>query len=1140
MGRIKLGSLLLIIAFMCSCQTNNLSVVSQTLSSDLYSLFAKYKRENNHKELKKLYATLKLQRKNKTLPTKPAPQTFSTRTQRNATHIARLEQNEKLLLQSLLQASSHPIVRVGSESKRISFLNRISYIQKTLSPQSLAEGFLKKYPLWGNEASQQLDECKSLKIRSSTILTCKRRINGFRVKHQFFRFFMNKKGEQLELKRLVANWRRITKATLPSFKLAQARIKQLAKTKGADFVVQGSEKVFVFDYKQKKFRPCWESTLYNAKQKHKPQKLLVYDDTEEIKLKANYASCPNYSGTAQVHAFVPTQISEKKGTSLCKLPHATVEEWYDQNDCGGCGCHGKYNTTSTSNDGTVNFNLTASCISGPQSCNAGFIRYVPSGSTATNVDGHSEFTTFASLPYVGLSYDTSCESGTNPLCLCNSAGCDHVGVTFDTYYHLNYMLDLVLNLGYFHSLGSVKYQIDPTLAPCGIFYTSSKIIGIDPNKNDCFGVPYNTGEDFGRYYWEWGYAVVYHEFMHALADNLGVFGGGLVQVPHPKESNAAEEGRANYIGSSISHFTRGYAKLERIGSSYGKYPQDYNCPIICPGGNYSPSCKNHANGTIWERTYIGMELLIGKKPSVGLVVGYGLFTDFGNASFIRDADQSSPGCAGTSSCSAIVSGGAAWPFPSTTNANSHYQAMLAANHAWEGGKYTKEIWQAFRDNVSVNGCLVPPDDFGNHAGAAHMIEPGTTVDIHPDRFWATRQSAIDYKNDVDFFFFYMPFEKRYRLSVDPTQIVLDVTVYSPNESVLSTTTINANTIEFTAPEKGWYMASVKKSSSSTFNTGPYTLTLSDVSSDPEPNNMNGEATPVLVDDTQYTATINSASDVDTLRFFTTSPSSGANNGTQKYTITTTPETGQSLEVSVFEENGTSLVTIHTSASPGATVQFDVELPSGRWYYVKVVSSNQVTGSFSLQVKAELEDTELRSPTYYITGNNQSVQLDTKDFWGAFELQSSGPNSRIVAKMPDDKERFFRIFAQKHNQIIVETSKLSGAADTVVSIRPEPLSFTDPSLGVITSHKRPGIRGLMRTSYDPGYMDPVENKNSYLVKDDDGSIAFLASRVQLVAPRTGWYFIVVEPYSASSTGSYQLSAKVRNSGSELSIKTHACQ
>ena len=1015
-----------------------------------------------------------------------------------------------------------------------------------------ARSFLGKHLLWGSQIVAELSDCKELKVKNALVFTCRRKITDARIKHNFIRFFMNKQIGQTEITRIVANWRDITH--LPAFSLSKNQALAVITARYPKSKLGGlPEKIIVYDRKLKKLRASWEGTMEGPL----PKRYTLFDDSKKITLLNNYnlQTCPNYIRQARVHAFIPTNISTKRATSKCLLPNAQVYESYNPSTC-LCGCSGTYNSTTTTATGNVNFTLNSSCTSGPLACDAANILFHPSGSLTTC----TQPALFSSVSYavapalVGNSWDVSCDgSSPSASCLCPPQTtsnpfppCSATGVAFDTYYHINYMLNFAVNDLYYGSPGHIEFETNNSSnVSCGKW--SNNLLSVSVERNDCFGVPGSETPN------EWNYGTTYHEVMHAIATRWGISGGGNRKLPYDTEGSAMEEGRANYVGTALSHFTRFHAVTDFGSFRYRRYPKDFNCLANCPcGTSECPSgsgffCTSHKNGEIWENAFMKLELLAGKKRTVDMVMGFGFFTDTYNSSFVRlDQDLGSSSCAGSFSCGLILSGGSS----SSNNSISHYQAMLQANFAWYDGLYTTEIWKAFNKMMStvpnqpiggnpqqpaIQTCLEPQDDYGNMSGSAYLVDldnGGTFVNGHPEPGWGSRALAIDYPKDVDYFFFYLPKEQTVRILGDPNQMELTVTVFQPDGTQLPSgssqtgTTIN---LDVTSVVGGWHAVKVNQPSS---QTGTYTISFHKVSLDREPNDINGDAIPIRIDSTTKSASLDTLTDQDTFRFFTTAPTTSISAITQDYTITLTPDFGLTARLTVYDQSSSVLGQV-TSNTNGTPANLTINHVAGQWIYVKIDSPNQGIGNYTLKVQASQEDTNIQFAGYTLS-NGTAILLDTKTFLGALELEATGPNSRFVAKMPDADPRYYRVFADKHDQIVVETSDLTGSVDTVLRVYPEPFG---------ANHPKPGLQGLLVTHsglLGRKVMDTETNRRAFIQEDDDGAIIPLASRVQFIAPRTGWYFISVTPFGASSIGgSYQINVRKRSTSSISALPTHSC-
>jgi hypothetical protein len=712
-----------------------------------------------------------------------------------------------------------------------------------------------------------------------------------------------------------------------------------------------------------------------------------------------------------------------------------------------------------------------------------------------------------------------------------NGGCDPDFLYRRALYHIQrFMLSVNSVLGISTSSPKITLTVDKLDGLCGeaTFYPVTRDIDIKLSNSSTCG---NKEKLLGGFAY-----TTYHEAYHALSFILDT-GHGNYQFNYPyNEFTASEEARAIYIGGSFTRFSGAAPVPTSLGKSSGNlvrslYPTDFNNCSKCITSACS-NCTGQSFSDIWVNTFIALEKMIGQRNALRLVIHHPILTDY-NANFVHPRDLK-PECALTP--------------PQTengfTDSVSHYEAMIQTDDWLFQGKHRIEIWRAFQQNLVAQNCLKKYDDIGNSRSAAKYIDirGGQTSNSHNNSGFA----SINHEHDEDWYYIYVPQEKTVNIILDPIGgLELEVFIKDLNGNTLLHN-INPSVLSFQAPNQdGFYFIQVKRLPNSNGPLiGDYNIqvqSLNDRESDiigPE-----SEPVPISLNNTIVSptiGTINTTNDIDTFRFWV--------NQNQYVPLNfelslSSSDPNYSLHIELLRGDGTVMTNTTLNGTGGSLLE---GFNGGEWYYIRLSSPNQTTGDYSLKITASqvshvrMEDAK---GAFVLNGTTSSDAIpDTLYHYPSFLLESSGVNSRVSATMTDLSPRFYKLFLQRNEQVLlsIDTLRASGSIPSQPAIKVRLYERTstqlDPSGKEIQS--RYSLRMLRKIGIERSYETSVPQMDrdaGYIEIEEEGKDRH---RLQFATLKTGWYLMEITPKDINSLGAYKIS--VAKTSNAQQVLQHVCQ
>lgn len=533
---------------------------------------------------------------------------------------------------------------------------------------------------------------------------------------------------------------------------------------------------------------------------------------------------------------------------------------------------------------------------------------------------------------------------------------------------------------------------------------------------------------------------------------------------------AWEEGRADYTAyvTNRMEFLRASASSS-CGSAGGSSCSWATNDQFYPDDRYPESectCDPHDTGNVFAGVYNDLHHEIGWKKATQLVM----------ESIDSEIDDQT-----------------AW-VDSSTDENDFYHHMLVSDIELTNKKWQLAIGQAWKRHDS---SLQPSawdwqDQWPDSPASTYMITPSTTqqaIADGPDSFLPNM--ALDYRTDEDYVFFYAQEGTTYSFTTQNlcsgVDTIVDVIHISNGVEIVDESNDDcpgyglASCVDFTASDPGWH--AVKARSYLQSSEGCYELTY--VASDDTGNNPLA-ARPMAIDGSAYDGEWEVAGDTDYFKIYVPDSGSGVN-----LTVSTCEVSpGADTVITLYHESNllTEVASNNDSGSQSCGVRssrITYEVPAGKsgFYFVKVTEfGNDSTGTW--QISATLEGND------DVGGSGMSTALPVSND----PITGRSVSGHFDAGTDED---WFVVSLNANEHATFHVVDLHGGADTVMSV------FDD---GLTAYEDIPAKNGV---------------DVSWLLQDDDGGAEWLASRIHLVAPRTGNYFVRLSPFSSYSLGAYTL-------------------
>lgn len=161
---------------------------------------------------------------------------------------------------------------------------------------------------------------------------------------------------------------------------------------------------------------------------------------------------------------------------------------------------------------------------------------------------------------------------------------------------------------------------------------------------------------------------------------------------------------------------------------------------------------------------------------------------------------------------------------------------------------------------------------------------------------------------------------------------------------------------------------------------------------------------------------------------------------------------------------------------------------------------------------------------------------------AFLIEFSGVNSRVSATMTDLSLRFYKLFLQRSEQVLLSVDTLR-SPDTVPNQPAIKMKLYERTSTQLDSSGKEiqslySLRMLRKIGHlrENNTSVPQVNRDAgYIEIEDEGNERH---RLQFTAPKTGWYLVEITPKDSNSLGAYKIS--VTKTSSAQQVLQHVCQ